>query len=133
MTLKRIEEKTAFDYFSEDYFKMKCEGYKYISEKQLVAYMLLGSNNYRMMVNDAFKHSCMEAHLMGIFPRDKRFSRICRKTLEKYCVELKKEYDSPCRDDMGNEILFVYTPRQERKMWDDAKKIVSERFSSLKR
>ena len=133
MTLKRIEGKTAFDYFSEDYFKMKCEGYKYISEKQLAAYVLLGSKNYRMMVNDAFKHSCMEANLRGIFPGDKRFPRVCKKTLERYCAELKKEYDSPCRDEMGNETLFVYNPRQERQMWDDAKKMVSEKFSSLKK
>jgi len=124
MTLKRIEGRTAFDYFSEEHFKMKCEGYSHISEKQLVAYRLLGSQNYKMMVNDAFKHSCMEAHFRGIFPGDKRFSMLCRKTLERYCLELKKEYDSPSRDDFGNEILFVYSPRPERQMWEDVKKRV---------
>jgi hypothetical protein len=121
MTLKRIEGKTVFDYFSEEHFKMKCEGYKRISEKQLAAYMLLGSKNYRAMVNDAFKHSCIEAHFKGIFPGDKKFPRRCRKTLERYCLEQKKEYDSPARDDMGNEILFVYSPQTERQMWENTK------------
>jgi len=121
MTLKRIEGKTAFDYFSEEHFKMKCEGYKNISEKQLAIYYLLGSPNYRLIVNDAFKHSCIEAHFRGIFSKDKRFSKLCRKTLERYCLELSKKYNLLRWDDPDNESPFVYSPQPERKMWENVK------------
>jgi len=93
MYLRRRNGKTAFDYFSEEYFKMKCEGYKHITEKQLATYWLLGSQNYRKIVSDAFKHSCIEANFRGIFPGDKRFPKLCKETLERYCLEVRKKYN----------------------------------------
>jgi len=133
MTLKRVEGKTAFDYFSEEYFKMKCEGYKRISEKQLAVYYLLGSPNYRLIVSDAFKHSCIEANFRGIFPEDKRFSSLCRKTLERYCIELSKKYRFIKWNDPDNESPFVYFPQPEIKMWENVKNRVCSTPARLAR
>jgi hypothetical protein len=125
----RVEGKTAFDYFSEEHFKMKCEGYKYITEKQLAIYHLLGSQNYRMVTRDAFKHAYWGAVFLGIQHSDKRFGKLCRKFLDDYCSELRKKYLVIRNEDPDNENNFVYSPQSERQMWENVKNRASARFS----
>ena len=129
MRLKKVEGKTAFDYFSGERFKMRCEGYRRVTEKQLAIYWLLGSQNYRRIVYDAFKHSCIEAYFRGIFPGDKKFSRMCKKMLEDYCLEIRKKYNFLRNDDPDNENPFVYYSQPEKQMWENVKKRVSASHS----
>ena len=125
----RIEGKTAFDMFAEEHFKMKCEGYRHITEKQLAIYRLIGSQNYRMVTRDAFKHACWEAVFIGIQHSDKRFGKLCRKFLDDYCSELRKKYRIIRYEDPDNENPFVYSPQSERQMWENVKSRSNARFS----
>jgi len=122
MTLKRMRGKTAFDYFSEEHFKMGCEGYRNVSEKQLGAYRILGSENYRKIAYASFEHALINAFVSGTNKKSRKFKILYRIVLDDYCNGVIRKYYSLKKENPDNEISFIYTPPTRRDMISEVEK-----------
>jgi len=128
MHTKRRNGKTAFDYFAEECFKMGCEGYRNITEKQLGAYKTLGSENYREITYAAFEHAFISATVSGTRVGSRNFKTLYRTVLDGYCDGLVKRYYSLRRKNPESKNKFIYIPPTRRQMILDVERKLEERL-----